>query len=142
MWGVSRWCDGRVWGGQASGDGLPGLSLPHFRLPLLASQGPSVGGNLPFMDADPWLVIKEHSRHGHCEQLFSTHGDSKKSEPQDQSGGQLKESTEESQDRKLGTLQVRRFLCSNKLKREGLGEKPKNDANIQRLSGKTQKTSF
>lgn len=130
MLGISRWHVGRAWGRQASGDGLTGLSLPHFRPPFLASQVPSIGGNLPFMDADPWLVIKEHSRHGRCEQLLSTHGDSKKSETRDQSGGELKESTGGRQDRKLGTLQARRFLCSNKLKREGLGEKPKNDANI------------
>lgn len=128
MLGVSRWHNGRAWGRQAAGDGLTGLSLPQFRLPFLASQVPSIGGNLPFMDADPWLVIKEHSHHGCCEQLLSTHGDSKKT--RNQSGRELKESTGGSQDRKLGTLQARRFLCSNKLKREGLGEKPKNDASI------------
>lgn len=44
------------------------------------------------MDADPWLDIKEHSCHGRCELLLSTHGDNKKSEIRDQSGGQLKES--------------------------------------------------
>lgn len=60
MWGISRWPGWTVWVEHASGVGLTGFLLAHYRLPFLATgvtRIPSVEGNLLLMVAEPWLVV-------------------------------------------------------------------------------------